>query len=148
MSNLRKLLLISVGAILILSLTQCCTSQKEISEESQIVNKNHVPIRQLPQGSAEVTATAIKLIKENIMSIGLFRIDTVIGYGPSTSPIGVGSEIKIEYDSQLFDKANNSKMVSMELRKQYRFTIRENPSLPVEKPHVKWKLVKINKFIK
>jgi len=107
MRSIKSYLLITT-AVLPFLLTQCCTSKSEIKDTNKIL-KNYYPQPSLSPGTAEVTATILKLIKENSKTIGVFKIDTVHGYGPSTRPIGVGSQLNIEFAKNLL-KHNENKI--------------------------------------
>jgi hypothetical protein len=108
--KLNNVFLSLFGILLLLFLSQCCTS-KEQAEDSQLaLKRTNYPPRSISPGTAEVSATLIKLTQENSKIMGLFKIDTVHAYGPSTRPIGVGSRLNIEFSDNLL--TDNQKNIS------------------------------------
>lgn len=96
------------GIILLLFLSQCCTSKEQVEDSQLVLKRKNYPPPSLSRGTAEVTATFLEFISENPRTVGLFNIDTVHGYGPSTRPIGVGSRLNIEFsDNLLIDNQKN-----------------------------------------
>ncbi len=89
------------GIVVLLFLSQCCASKEQVEDSKLALRRTNYPPPSLSPGTAEVTATLIKLTKENSKTFGLFKIDTVHAYGPSTRPIGVGSQLDIEFNTKI-----------------------------------------------
>ncbi len=98
----KNLYLLIIIVIFQLFVYQCCTSKSEIKDVNKYIRNNYPP-PSLSHGTAEVTATILKLITEKSKVVGLFKIDTVHGYGPSTPPVGVGSILNIEISKTLLE---------------------------------------------
>lgn len=104
----NKVFLSLFGILLLIFLSQCCSSKDQVENSKLALKRTNYPARSLSPGTAEVTATLIKLSKDNSKTFGLFKIDTVHAYGPSTRPIGVGSQLNIEFsDNLLIDNQKN-----------------------------------------
>ena len=105
--NLNKIYLSLFGILVLLFLSQCCTSKDQVEDTKLALKRTHYPPPSLSRGTADVTATILKLITEKSKVVGLFRIDTVHGYGPATRPIGVGSQLNIEFTENLVKDNEN-----------------------------------------
>lgn len=88
-------------SILIISLTQCCSSQNINKEAKEIVKNNDFSKRTLPHGSAKVSCTILQKIEKDDKIFCVVKIDTVQGYGVGTKPIGIGSTLEIELSEKL-----------------------------------------------
>lgn len=107
--KLNNVFLSLFGILLLLILSQCCNSKEQVEDSQLVLNRKNYSPPSLSRGTAEITATILKLTKEKSKVTGLFNIDTVHGYGPSTRPIGVGSQLDIEFSENLL-KDNDNKI--------------------------------------
>ena len=134
-------LLIFAAIFLFLNI-QCCTtkSEKTISGKNLGI-KNHSPVP-LPHSTAEITGTLLKLLENENITEGIFRIDTVHGYGPATPPIGVGSQLVLKFDRSLLENKEKTLSEIFQLDRKYKLTIR---SLYESYNRGKsWKIIKMN----
>lgn len=110
--------------ILIFSLTQCCTTRNEIKQEgNNTVNKNNFAPRPLPPGSAKVTCTILNIFEKEGKNFCIVQIDTVHGYGPSTRPIGIGSKMELELNSNIENKSDNTPQNLFKTNSKYKFIL-------------------------
>jgi hypothetical protein len=107
--KLNNVFLSLFGILLLLFLSQCCSSKEQVEDSKLALKRTNYPPPSLSHGTAEVTATILELITEKSKVVGLFKIDTVHGYGPSTRPVGVGSQLNIEFAKNLL-KHNENKI--------------------------------------
>ena len=106
--KLNKVYFSLFGILVLLFLSQCCALKEQVEDSKLFPKRTNYPPPSLSPGTAKVTATIIKLTKDNSKIFGLFKIDTVHAYGPSTRPIGVGSRLNIEFnDNLLIDNQKN-----------------------------------------
>jgi hypothetical protein len=125
--KLNNVFLSLFGILLLLFLSQCCSSKEQIDENPGLKMKNSAKST-LPFGTAEISGTILKLLKENSKTLGLFKIDTVHGYGPSTRPIGVGSELTMEISSNTVSEDENTISEVFQKNSKHRLMIQFNQS--------------------
>ena len=94
-------------SIVLFSLTQCCTSQNTDKERKEITNIKDFA-RPLPYGSAKVSCMILGKYEKDGKIFCVAQIDTVLGYGSGTKPIGVGSTMDLELSEKLLSKSTKS----------------------------------------
>ena len=110
--KLNNVFFLLFGILLLLFLSQCCSSKEQVENSQLVLKRTNYPPSSLSPGTAEVTTTLIKLTQDNSKTFGLFKIDTVHAYGPSTRPIGVGSQLDIELPKNiLIDNDNKNSQI-------------------------------------
>lgn len=106
--KLSSLLFLITMSILVFSLTQCCSSLNNNKEEKVIINNKDISKRPLTYGSAKVVCTILRKDEKDDKVFCTAKIDTVLGYGPGTKPIGIGSIVELELSEKLVDKTAKS----------------------------------------
>lgn len=122
--KLKNVFLSLFGILLLLFLSQCCTSKEQVEDSQLALKRTNYPPLSISPGTAEITATLLKLIKEKSKITGLFNIDTVHGYGPSTPPIGIGSQLDIALSEILLKDNENELQHIMKEGLTYRLLIK------------------------
>jgi hypothetical protein len=118
----KKLVFILFGAVIIISLTNCCASKNEIENGKEKVLKTNAPIPLSP-GTAEINCTIEDLFHRDNKELCSVRVISVERYGSSISPIGAGIVINMEFNEndktkleKLREEGTHTKLTVMQLR--------------------------------
>lgn len=143
----KNLYLLIIIVIFQLFFSQCCTSKSELKDDNKIMRNNYPP-PSLSPGTADVTATILKLIIEKSKVVGLFKIDTVHAYGSSTRPIGVGSQLNIEFSKILLENSEREISKIFKQRTKHKLTISLRHSAFKRDKTESWQIIKVKSNIK
>jgi hypothetical protein len=126
-----------------LFLSHCCATKEQVEDSQLITKRENYPPPSLSPGTAEITATLIKLTQDNSKTFGLFKIDTIHAYGSSTRPVGVGSELDIEFADNLLKNNENELQQILKKDREYRLLIRYlNTGMNIREKNM-WKIINI-----
>ncbi len=146
--KLNKFYLMILSVLVLLFLSQCCASKEQVEDSKLALKRTNYPPPSLSYGTAEVTATILKLITEKSKVVGLFKIDTVHDYGPSTPPIGVGSQLNIEFSKILLEHRWGEISKVFKQGTKHKLTISLSISAFKLDKVESWQIVKIHNKIK
>lgn len=91
--------------LLLIFLSQCFD---KVQTDKLSGKRNSYLESSLGYKTAEVTATILELKMDSSRTVGIFRIDTLHSYGPSTRPIGIGSQLNLEFTKNLLTYYENN----------------------------------------
>lgn len=128
---------------LLFSFTNCCTTKNELKEEKKVeatdLKKEYAPIPLAP-GTAEVCGLITSIVDKDGLSLCKLNVNEVKRYGPSTKPIGVGSEIEFQIKENHLEKLNEF----LSNKNEVTVTIAILRGGIGQEPFSGWKLIKIN----
>ncbi len=124
----------------------CASSKKNVPQEKISTENDWRPPSRgetpLSPGTVKVKAgiTSIDEHKQNIV----VRIERVIGYGPATPILPVGSEIQIELSSSLQEKLKSSKEFSLIQGDTATITMKHDQHLTSDVTSSQWRIIQIH----
>jgi hypothetical protein len=127
----------------------CCTSRNSSPPEQETVATPPpalppAPLN-LPPGVARIVAVPISLELQAAVSVCILKVEQVVGYGMSTPPVTVGSEIQVEMgldqDQQQLDQFNSA----LQKKSSVTLTLRSSAEKAAEVKAPAWKVVGIDK---
>jgi len=108
-----KLVLLKFLSVTLLSvlLISCASSEKKETAEVKSIETHAKPIS---HGTAQIACTIVELKEVNDQPICVAIIDTVLGYGAGTRPIGVNSKLELSItkslDKEIFKKDSKHRL--------------------------------------
>jgi hypothetical protein len=139
--KLSRILVLITISLLTLSLSQCCTSQNTNKEEKEILNNKIFAKQQLPYGTAKVSCTILQKFEKDDKIFCVAQIDTVLGYGSGTKPIGIGSKMELEISEKLVVKPAGSLNDLFKIKSRHKLLLTSSPSGVSHTNNKYWKII-------
>jgi hypothetical protein len=129
------------GILLLLFLLQCYNSKDKVQTVESSEKRNSYLESSLGYKTAKVTATILELKMDSSRTVGIFRIDTLHGYGPSTSPIGIGEQLNFAFTKNLLTHYEKNFSEVFYENTQHRLLIRFIDSGVKNQDNILWEII-------